>query len=324
MQNNIFQKMNLLGAAREAFLFVIDYGRTNDSMILSPHEAAANGIFYNINGVTNGSMPSRPGIKNSKFERFPPSFEIYQKGFDVVMKHLRFGNSYLVNLTSRTRIEMSLDLTSVYDDSAAPYRLLCRDEFVCFSPESFVRIDNNQIASFPMKGTIDAGIPDAGMIILQDKKETAEHYTIVDLIRNDLSMVAKNVHVPRFRFIDRIATNRKDLLQVSSEIRGELPADWHCHLGDLMNALLPAGSVTGAPKEKTLEIISEAENYHRGFYTGVFGFFNGQSLDSGVMIRFIQKEDGQFFYKSGGGITVYSDARSEYEEMINKVYVPFA
>jgi len=64
------------------------------------------------------------------------------------------------------------------------------------------------------------------------------------------------------------------------------------------------------------------ENYDRGFYTGVFGYFDGQNLDSCVMIRFIEKENGEYFYKSGGGITVYSNPESEYEELINKIYVP--
>ena len=94
------------------------------------------------------------------------------------------------------------------------------------------------------------------------------------------------------------------------------------YLGDIFDKLLPAGSITGAPKKKTIEIIKETENYKRGFYTGVFGVLDGVNLQSAVMIRFIEKEDGKFFYKSGGGITIYSDPLKEYYEMKDKIYAP--
>jgi para-aminobenzoate synthetase component 1 len=86
--------------------------------------------------------------------------------------------------------------------------------------------------------------------------------------------------------------------------------------------LLPAGSVSGAPKPKTLEIIKEIEEENRGYYTGVFGYYNGSELDSGVMIRFIENRAGKYFYRSGGGITTQSIVESEYQEAIDKVYVP--
>ncbi len=85
---------------------------------------------------------------------------------------------------------------------------------------------------------------------------------------------------------------------------------------------MPAGSVTGAPKEKTVATIITAENYNRGFYTGIFGYHNGRETDIAVAIRFVEFEDGEFYYKSGGGITVNSDPTEEYNEMINKIYVP--
>jgi para-aminobenzoate synthetase component 1 len=173
-----------------------------------------------------------------------------------------------------------------------------------------------------MKGTIDASIPDAERVILSDGKELAEHYTIVDLIRNDLSMVSEKVRVIRFRYIDRIRTTHKELLQVSSEIRGELPEDYGKRIGSILFRLLPAGSVSGAPKKKTVLIIREAETYERGYYTGVAGYFDGQTLDSCVMIRFIEDTPEGLVYKSGGGITVRSERKKEYQEMIDKVYVP--
>ena len=93
--------------------------------------------------------------------------------------------------------------------------------------------------------------------------------------------------------------------------------------GDLFISLLPAGSITGAPKPRTVQIIREAETYDRGFYTSVTGYFDGRNLDSAVLIRFLeQPPDGTKVFKSGGGITFRSEARNEYEEMKQKVYVP--
>jgi len=85
---------------------------------------------------------------------------------------------------------------------------------------------------------------------------------------------------------------------------------------------LPAGSVTGAPKEKTVQTILEAENYNRGFYTGVFGYFDGETTDVAVSIRFIENVNNKLFYKSGGGITALSKPEEEYFEMLKKIYVP--
>jgi para-aminobenzoate synthetase component 1 len=93
-------------------------------------------------------------------------------------------------------------------------------------------------------------------------------------------------------------------------------------LGEIILKLLPAGSITGAPKPKTLEIINRGENYKRDFYTGIFGYFDGKNLDSAVMIRFIENKNGQLYFKSGGGITSMSDATKEYDELIQKIYVP--
>ncbi|OGU77880.1 MAG: hypothetical protein A2279_07140 [Stygiobacter sp. RIFOXYA12_FULL_38_9] len=87
--------------------------------------------------------------------------------------------------------------------------------------------------------------------------------------------------------------------------------------------MLPAGSISGAPKKKTVEIIQNAEKLERGYYTGVFGYYDGNNLDSAVMIRFIEQTAEGLVYRSGGGITFMSDVNSEYQELIDKVYVPF-
>jgi len=173
-----------------------------------------------------------------------------------------------------------------------------------------------------MKGTIDATLPDARRRLFEDKKEAAEHATIVDLLRNDLSQHATQVTVRRYRYFDRLTTHRGALWQTSSEIEGRLPDDYRSRLGDILLDMLPAGSITGAPKPKTMDIIAEAESYDRGFYTGVAGWFDGDDMDSCVLIRFMEQEGGRLYFKAGGGITFQSDMHSEYEEMKQKIYVP--
>ena len=259
-----------------------------------------------------------------KLKKKPVSFSKYSKAFDIIQDGQKDGYSYLANLTFPTEIKINLSLKEIYLYSRAKYKIWYKDLFVVFSPETFITIKDNIISSHPMKGTIDAAIPDAEKVILNDEKETAEHITIVDLIRNDLSIIADDVTVEKYRYIDKLNTSFKTLLQVSSKINGALRSDYKNYLGDIILKILPAGSITGAPKKRTIELIEEAEKYSRGFYTGICGYFDGDSLDSGVLIRFIERINGKLFYKSGGGITIYSDVKSEYQEMIDKVYVPFS
>jgi para-aminobenzoate synthetase component 1 len=136
-------------------------------------------------------------------------------------------------------------------------------------------------------------------------------------------MVGYNIEVEEFRYIDRVISKDRELLQVSSKIGADLDSNWHERLGTIITSLLPAGSITGTPKKKTIEIIKEVEDHDREFFSGVFGIYDGSMVDSGVMIRFIQKDiHNRLIYKSGGGITIDSICASEYQEMIDKIYVP--
>jgi para-aminobenzoate synthetase component 1 len=259
-----------------------------------------------------------------KFAAEPIPYTRYLSAFNLVREYALMGRTYLTNLTFPTRIRTRLSLGEIYTMSRAKYKLLYGDRFVVFSPEIFVQIRDGQIRSFPMKGTIDADIPGARELVLDDRKEMAEHVTIVDLIRNDLSIHASRVRVEKFRYIDTLVTSHKKLLQVSSVIAGQLPDNYLSSLGEIIFSMLPAGSVSGAPKAETLRIIREAEGSDRGYYTGIMGFFNGKDFDSAVMIRYIENRSGQLFYRSGGGITFLSDPEKEYRELIDKVYMPIA
>lgn len=315
--------MNQMGQQGTPFVFMFDFSGKKIKFWpqdqLSHHK-----VYFNFGGKGNfQDFLSSAAEKEFYLIPHPVSFTTYQKAFDYVVAQEKKGNSYLVNLTFPTRLDTNLDLHRIFYSSQSRYKLLYQDQFVFFSPETFVQIRGNSISTYPMKGTIDATIPAAKQQILQDQKEMAEHVTIVDLLRNDLSQIASQVRVEKFRYIDRIDTYDKALLQVSSQITGTLPDNWKNQIGSILARLLPAGSVTGAPKAATLNIIKAAENYSRGFFTGIAGYFDGENLDSCVMIRFIENINGVLYFKSGGGITIYSDARQEYQELIDKVYVPF-
>ena len=314
------ERMNRLGKERTPFFFMIDYAMEHP-VVYDVGELGNQPILFDVNGIRN--YPYKKFEKKKvKLKKKPISFEKWEKGFNDALSNINFGNSYLLNYTANSPIDINLSLEEIFYRSNAKYKLLYGDQFVVFSPEIFIQIKNGVISSFPMKGTIDASLKDAEKVLLDNKKEMAEHATIVDLIRNDMSIYAKKVRVEKFRYVDELKTSDKNLLQISSKISGALNADYYEKLGTILFSMLPAGSVTGAPKKKTVEIINSIESYDRGYYTGVFGFFDGQNLDCGVMIRFIEKDGKQLYFKSGGGLTFQSDARTEYQELIDKIYVP--
>ncbi len=312
-----FEKMNRLGADRIPFFFVIDFELDHVNVFTLQE---LDNIYFDINGVKNHPFGYGNKVINLEKGRIP--FMEYKKAFDLVMEGILYGNSFLLNLTRATEISMNASLLDVFLNTKAKYKLYYKDEFVVYSPEPFVKIQNNLISSFPMKGTANANIPHAVEKLLANEKELSEHYTIVDLIRNDLSMVSDNVKVTDFRYLEEVVSNNQKLYQLSSKIEGQLESNWPSRLGEILLKLLPAGSISGAPKTKTIEIIQQAEGEKRGYYTGIMGIFDGEIVDSGVMIRFIEKRNNKYYYRSGGGITFQSDLNSEYSELIDKIYVP--
>ncbi|WP_405413160.1 aminodeoxychorismate synthase component I [Maribacter sp. Asnod1-A12] len=305
------------------FLFIIDFEKSIKK-VFTFEEAANENIFFNIKGNGNDENLAKTNLEDVDFDLKPKlvSKEIYERAFNKVKQELNNGNSFLLNLTFPTALNTEVNLNEIYQKAHAPYKLLYKDKFVVFSPECYLKVKDENIFSYPMKGTINSEVPNAEELLLSNKKELYEHNTIVDLIRNDLSIIAKKVRVNKFRFVDKIRKGNQELLQTSTEIQGELPENWKDNFASLLLKTLPAGSISGAPKKKTLEIISEAEIAPRGFYTGIFGVFNGKDIDSAVNIRFIEKINKKLFYKSGGGITHLSEMEEEYQELLEKIYVP--
>lgn len=371
MKQEIIDKINRLASQDEPFLFVINY-QADEAFIRKLSDINPEECLFDIEGKGNFSHARKETLKEETSETTwqigPPLYEDYERSFNIVKNNIMAGNSYLTNLTCKVPVSCNLSLEEIFHRAKGKYKLLLRrkrnqaedkahlkeenieeisNPFVCFSPETFVKIKGGRIYSYPMKGTLDASLPNAEKLLMEDRKEAAEHATIVDLIRNDLSRVAEDVRVDKYRYVDVLHTNKGDILQTSSEISGRLPEDYPHHLGEILDAQLPAGSITGAPKDKTMQIIQEAEGYDRGFYTGIMGIYDQGELNSAVMIRFIEEEtspvdfeaDGEknfkanegkkpkesrkLYFKAGGGITSKSDCRREYEEVIQKIYLPF-
>ena len=371
MKQEIIDKINRLASQDEPFLFVINY-QGDKAFIRLLSDINPEECLFDFEGRGNLSHAWKETLKvetsETTWQIEPPLYEDYERSFNIVKSNIMAGNSYLTNLTNRVPVSCNLSLEEIFHRAKGKYKLLLRRKrtqaedkahlkeenieenltpFVCFSPETFVRIKGGRIYSYPMKGTLDASLPNAEKLLMEDRKEAAEHATIVDLIRNDLSRVAEDVRVDKYRYVDVLHTNKGDILQTSSEISGRLPEDYPHHLGEILDAQLPAGSITGAPKDKTMQIIQEAEGYDRGFYTGIMGIYDQGELNSAVMIRFIEeetspvdfeadgkknfkanagkkpKESRKLYFKAGGGITSKSDCRREYEEVIQKIYLPF-
>lgn len=314
------EQLNAWGAQKKPFLFLIDFEQKKPLAWLADECPTDFQYKFNLSGYSSTLL--KGPFEKSKPENLiksPISFKDYKFKFEKVMDALHRGDSFLINLTIPTPVSNQDSFQTYFNQAQSKYVIWLKNEFISFSPETFVQIKDGKIATFPMKGTIDASLPNAKETILNDNKELAEHATIVDLLRNDLSRVATKVRVTDFRYYEEIHTHEGKIGQVSSAIEGALPPDYASAIGTILYDLLPAGSISGAPKNKTIELIAEIEGQERGYYTGIAGYFDGVNLDSCVLIRYLGADN---IYRSGGGITFMSDANAEYQEMIKKVYVP--
>ncbi|EQA01485.1 chorismate binding enzyme family protein [Glaesserella parasuis MN-H] len=316
------QIANQYGKMRLPFFFLIDFEKQKP-LIYPLSEIEDKGLYFDFNGQQK-FIQSLKTNENFELEIIPPNYTQYKKAFDFVQQQIQIGNSYLLNLTQQTKIKTNYHLAQIFQQSKTKYKLLLDENFVCFSPECFIRIKENKIYSYPMKGTINANEEDAVNKLLNSEKEFTEHNTIVDLIRNDLALVSKYIQVTKYRYVEKVVTHRGAIYQTSSEICGELDENWQENIGTMLDKLLPAGSISGAPKVKTVEIIQQAEQQERGYYTGIFGYFDGENVESAVAIRYIEKQGDKYYFRSGGGITALSQLDDEYNEILEKVYVPIS
>jgi para-aminobenzoate synthetase component 1 len=322
----IKDKLNKYGISKTPILFIIDFD-INDFFI-SPLDTLSNDVLYKFENFTN--ITQHNNLQKISIKKYPISLKEYKKYFDEINTYIKNGYTYLLNLTFPTKINIiskdNISLKEIILNTKSKFKLYFKDKFISFSPERFIQIKNNTILTYPIKGTIDASIKNAKDILIKNKKEISEHTMIVDLLRNDLNKIGIDTKVNSFRDVEQINAGDSNLLQTSSNIQSTLKKGWQDSLGDIILSILPAGSITGTPKKETTKIINKIENKHnnykRGFFCGICGYFDGEIVDSFVLIRYIEKNKKDFIYKSGGGITIDSNVEDEYKEMLQKVYIP--
>ena len=254
-----------------------------------------------------------------------PTPRWYAEAFASVQEQLHAGNSYEVNLTYRREERSAVDPVDVYArlraTNPAPYAGVLRHGdtwLLSASPERFATIDRHRrIETRPIKGTTPRGATpvddDALRVRLAtDPAYRAENLMITDLLRNDLSMVCEvgSVEVPHLMEVESYASVHQLVTTVRGRLRPEVGTV------EALRALFPAGSMTGAPKLRTMQVIDEVESTPRGVYAGAFGWISGDGrADLGVVIRSLFRAGSSPWYLgTGGGITVHSDVDAEWDE----------
>jgi para-aminobenzoate synthetase len=277
--------------------------------------------------VTEGAVPAAPPADADTPSSPTPDW--YAAAFAEVAEQLRAGNSYEVNLTYRDELASERDPVEVYgrlrSSNPAPYAGVLRHGdlwLLSASPERFATIDRNRRAETrPIKGTTPRGsTPELDEALrtqlATDPKFRAENLMITDLLRNDLSMVCEpgSVAVPHLMEVESYASVHQLVSTVTGRLRAEVGTV------EALRAMFPAGSMTGAPKLRTMEIIDQVETSPRGIYAGAFGWISGDGrADLGVVIRSLFRAgDGPWRLGTGGGITVRSDVDEEYAETLWK------
>jgi anthranilate synthase component 1 len=193
------------------------------------------------------------------------------------------------------------------------------------SPEVHVRLTDRKVEIRPIAGTRPRGKTTADDMALEkdllaDDKERAEHLMLVDLARNDIGRVCAfgSVKVPEFMLIERYS----HVMHIVSQVEGQLAPE--CTAFDLMRATFPAGTVSGAPKIRAMQLISEKEGTQRGSYAGALGYFSYDgNLDSCITLRTALVKDGQVHIQAGAGVVADSVPAAEYQETINKASALF-
>lgn len=283
-------------------------------------------VDHDAGGHAGAGRPARPPLAQ------PDAPASYRGAFEEVQAELRRGNSYEVNLTYREHVDSPVDPVATYlrlrEANPAPYAGFLRHRtgegsvaLLSSSPERFVTVDRHRwMETRPIKGTTPRAqdaVEDERLrqLLAHDPKCRAENLMIVDLLRNDLSTVCApgTVSVPALMEVESYAT----VHQLVSTVRGRLRDE--VHTAAALRALFPAGSMTGAPKLRTMEIIERVEADPRGVYAGAFGWISGDGrADLGVVIRSlvaVPRGGGyRFTLGTGGGITVRSDVGMEYAE----------
>ncbi|TSI08534.1 anthranilate synthase component I [Lysinibacillus sp. BW-2-10] len=298
---------------------LFDTGRTKDNMY--------NQVKQLENEITQG-IPFN--LETTKTVQFQPTIE--KEGFiqmvEKAKEHIEKGDIFQVVLSQRFEANFKDgDPFSLYrklrTSNPSPYMFYVEfDDYTILgtSPESLVKVNDRIVTTNPIAGTKPRGKTKEEderleKILINDEKEIAEHRMLVDLGRNDIGRVSKvgTVQVSKYMTVERY----KHVMHIVSEVTGELQDD--VHVLDVLTSCLPAGTVSGAPKIRAMQIINHLEKTKRGVYAGAIGYIsvNG-NMDLALAIRTMIVKDGKAYVQAGAGIVYDSIAESEYEETLNK------
>ncbi len=265
--------------------------------------------------------PARGDGVPGAMRRFPAKLD-YERSVRRAKEHIRDGDAFQIVLSQRAERPTSANALELYRSlrrvNPSPYLFLLELDGVALigsSPETLVKAEGRRASLNPIAGTTRAGEGDAQRL-LQSPKDRAEHVMLVDLGRNDLSRVCVpgSVRVERFMTPERYSHVTHLVSEVVGELRGGVS-----HF-DLLRATFPAGTVSGAPKVRAMQIVSELEGYRRGPYAGAVGYFlPGQGVDTCIAIRTIVLHEGVAYLQAGAGITVESDPAAENDECLRKL-----
>lgn len=317
---------------------VIAYDSLQNTIYLIAH-AHADGLEENYHAATlslarmeallRGGEPA-PEQPLSLCEDFTPLFDeaAYCQMVERAKRHIFEGDIFQVVLSNRLAAKAEGSLLGTYralrESNPSPYMFyLASDdlEIAGASPETLVKLQDGELFTFPLAGTRPRGQDEAEDArlereLLADPKELAEHNMLVDLGRNDLGSVSRfgTVTVEKYMSIERFS----HVMHIGSTVRGQIRPD----LGalDAIGAVLPAGTLSGAPKIRACQIINELEHNKRGIYGGAIGYidFSG-NMDTCIAIRIAYKKNGRVFVRSGAGIVADSVPEKEYEECLHKM-----
>lgn len=276
-----------------------------------------------IAGRLNAGLPYLPPsrTKAGPTRRFPER-ERYMAMVERCKERIRAGDAFQIvpsqralRPTSATAVDLYRALRRI---NPSPYLFLLELDGISLvgsSPETLVKLEGTRASVNPIAGTTRPGEGDAERL-LASGKDRAEHIMLVDLGRNDLSRVCLpgSVHVERFLVAERFSHVTHLVSEVAGELRPELSSF------DLLRACFPAGTVSGAPKVRAMQIISELEGYRRGPYAGAVGYsLPDGSLDTCIALRTIVLHDGVARLQAGAGVVAESDPAAEHEECLNKL-----
>ncbi|MCM8772241.1 MAG: aminodeoxychorismate synthase component I [Candidatus Omnitrophica bacterium] len=297
---------------KKSFLITVDHKKNKTLTILNEQKKISYGEFCDYNLRT---------LKSNM------TYSYYIRAIEKIKNYIKEGDVYQINFSHRFQIDGNFDPFQLFlrlkKVNPAPYSAYfnCENFFlISNSPELFLKKEKDKIITKPMKGTRKRMLSREEDIkvareLLKSEKDRAELIMIVDLERNDLGKICEygSVRVKKLINLERYKT----VYQTTSIVEGKLKKN--IKLKDVLKAMFPGGSITGAPKKRAIEIIEEVEPTKRNFYTGCFGYFgfNG-NLQLNILIRTVLLKNKTLYYPVGGGIVWDSIPEKEYEETLIK------